>query len=178
MSDFAASSLRYSYVMRNIVLIAHNLRSCHNVGSLLRTAEGLGVSEVILSGYTPFPMLADDPRLPHAAAKIDKQIHKTALGAEASQKWRRVEKIEEVLQELKVKGFTIAAIEQDKTAIALPDFATPDNLVLLVGREVEGIESDILAQVNAILEIPMFGNKESFNVVQAAAMALYHCRFR
>jgi len=164
--------------MRNIVLIAHNLRSCHNVGSLLRTAEGLGVSEVILSGYTPFPGLVDDPRLPHLATKIDKQIHKTALGAETQQKWRHEEDVMAVLADLRRNGFTLAAIEQAATALPLPDFEPPQKIVLLVGREVEGVEPEILKQMNKILEIPMFGRKESFNVVQAAAMALYHCRFK
>lgn len=178
MSDFAARKIAYSYSMRNIVLIAHNLRSCHNVGSLLRTAEGLGVSEVILSGYTPFPRLMDDPRLPHVAEKIDKQIHKTALGAETLQTWRHVENIDDALEELNKAGFALAAVEQAKDSIKLPDFAVPDKIALLVGREVEGVEPEILAQMDRVLEIPMFGRKESFNVVQAAAMALYRCRFR
>jgi tRNA G18 (ribose-2'-O)-methylase SpoU len=164
--------------MRNIVLIAHNLRSCHNVGSLLRTAEGLGVSEVILSGYTPFPQLADDPRLPHLALKIDKQIHKTALGAETQQKWRQRENIEEILEELRSQGFALAAIEQAEKSTRLPGFEVPEKIALLVGREVEGVEPGVLKQMDTILEIPMFGHKESFNVVQAAAMGLYHCRFR
>ena len=66
--------------MRDIILIAHNLRSCHNVGSLLRTAEGLGVQTVYLTGYTPYPLELGDTRLPHIATKLHKQIDKTALG--------------------------------------------------------------------------------------------------
>lgn len=170
--------LCYTAGMRKTVLIAHNLRSCHNVGSLLRTAEGLGVFEVILSGYTPFPALARDPRLPHESAKIDKQIRKTALGAERSQKWRHIENIENVLEELRAEGFTLAAIEQAENSIPLPGFAPPDKIALVVGREVEGVELDILARMDTVLEIPMFGTKESYNVVQAAAMSLYHCRFK
>lgn len=148
------------------------------MGSLLRTAEGLGATEVILTGYTPFPKLVDDPRLPHLAIKIDKQIHKTALGAEVTQKWRRVENIEEALSKLRAQGFTLAAIEQSENSIKLPDFAPPEKIALLVGREVEGVEPEVLASMDAVLEIPMYGHKESFNVVQAAAMALYHCRFK
>lgn len=165
--------------MRNIILIGHNLRSCHNVGSLLRTAEGLGVTEVILSGYTPFPLRDDGPdgRLPHEARKLHKQIQKTALGAENSQAWRHEADIATVLQDLKSKGYTLAAIEQDDTSVKLNEFEAPDKIALLMGREVEGIEPEVLEQMDVILEIPMFGSKESFNVVQAAAMALYHCRF-
>jgi len=163
--------------MKQIVLIAHNLRSCHNVGSLLRTAEGLGIKEVIFSGYTPFPLLANDPRLPHEARKIAKQIHKTALGAEDMVAWRHIDNILEVIAELQRAGYRIVAIEQAHDALTLPDFRTPDKIALLVGREVEGVEPEVLAACDQIVEIPMFGRKESFNVVQAAAMALYHCRF-
>ncbi len=162
---------------RQIILIAHNLRSCHNVGSLLRTAEGLGVAEVILSGYTPYPLLPDESRMPHLSAKIHKQIQKTALGAESQIAWRHEQDIDTVLQQLCTSGWQLTAIEQSPASTALPDFKPPDKLVLVVGREVEGIEPEILEQMDHILEIPMFGQKESFNVVQAAAMGLYHCRF-
>lgn len=164
--------------MRPLILIAHNLRSCHNVGSLLRTAEGLGVQEVILSGYTPYPMLAkNDPRLPHLALKIDKQIHKTALDAERQVKWRRTDDVFALIDQLKKDDFTIAAIEQSPSSVKLRDYKPDTKIALLVGREVEGVEPEVLAACDKIIEIPMFGNKESFNVVQAAAMGLYHCRF-
>ena len=61
---------------------------------------------------------------------------------------------------------------------ALGHFEVPQKIALLMGREVEGVEPEVLAQCDGALEIPMFGKKESFNVVQAAAMALYHCRFK
>lgn len=163
--------------MRDIVLIAHNLRSCHNVGSLLRTAEGLGVREVLLTGYTPFPMRAGDTRLPHLATKIHRQIQKTALGAEASQPWRHIDDISDAIATLRSQGYTIVAIEQVPNALLLPDFHPPNKIALIVGREVEGVETEVLALSDHILEIPMFGKKESFNVAQAAAMTLYHVRF-
>ena len=163
--------------MRKIVLIAHNLRSCHNVGSLLRTAEGLGVERVYLTGYTPYSATSDDERLPHLAAKITRQIQKTALGAEEMVGWEHRENIDEVLRELKQDSYAVVAVEQTAQSVELPKFVPPDKLALLVGREVEGVEPEVLAQTDAAVEIPMFGRKESFNVVQATAMALYHCRF-
>lgn len=164
--------------MRDITLIAHDMRSCHNVGSLLRTAEGLGVTKVFLTGYTPFPLgQANDTRLPHISAKLAKQIHKTALDAENHVDWQHAENIEPVLAQLRHDGFTIMAIEQTDTSISLPTFKPPEKIAILMGREVEGVEPEILAQCDGTLEIPMFGQKESFNVVQAAAMALYQCRF-
>src|SRR6476659_10083479 len=98
--------------MRDIMLIAHNLRSCHNVGSLLRTAEGLGVRKVILSGYTPHPMHANDRRLPHEAEKITRQIHKTALGAENFIPWEYHHDLLPVIASLQKKGYAVAAVEQ------------------------------------------------------------------
>jgi len=164
--------------MINIVLIAHNLRSAHNVGSLLRTADGLGVQKVFLTGYTPYPLVASsDDRLPHLAAKTNQQIAKTALGAETTVDWEYLADIKGLLKDLKRQGLTIAALEQSPESLALPSYKPPKTIALLVGREVEGIELDILADCDIVLEIPMFGQKESFNVVQAAAMALYHFRF-
>ena len=164
--------------MTELILIAHNLRSTHNVGSLLRTAEGLGVTEVILSGYTPYPLLATEDRLPHLAHKIDHQITKTALGAENTQVWSQSADIMVTIAKLRADGYGIAAIEQAERSIPLPNYIAPPKLVLLVGREVEGIEPEVLALCDHVLEIPMFGQKESFNVVQAAAMALYQITFQ
>ncbi len=163
--------------MSQLVLIAHNLRSTHNVGSLLRTAEGLGVSKVWLTGYTPYPPHESDERLPHLQRKTATQITKTALGTEELVAWQHASAVEPVLDELKSQGFVIAALEQAPKAVLLPDFQPPDKLALIVGREVEGVEPELLRRCDVIIEIPMQGRKESFNVVQAAAMALYHFRF-
>ncbi len=162
---------------RKIIIVAHNLRSAHNVGSLLRTCEGLGVSEVIFSGYTPYPSKANDPRLPHLARKLDKQIDKTALGAQKFQKWQTQADINTVLQNLSARGYTVCALEQSKKSIRLEEFKAPDKVALIIGSEVGGIDEEVLSSVKYILEIPMLGKKESFNVVQAAAMALYSFRF-
>jgi 23S rRNA (guanosine2251-2'-O)-methyltransferase len=153
------------------------MRSTHNVGSLLRTADGLGVQKVYFTGYTPFPAKDNDPRLPHEAAKITKQIQKTALGAEKTVDWQPDPDINELINHLRKEGFVVAALEQTSEAKQLPDYHPPTKLAIITGREVEGLEKEVIAVCDTTLEIPMFGQKESFNVVQAAAIALYHCRF-
>ena len=163
--------------MRNIALIAHNLRSCHNVGSLLRTADGLGVCTVYLTGYTPYPLRENDTRLPHIATKVHKQIQKTALGAESTGRWTHSDDVLSVIHQLKSEGFTVCALEQDGFAVDITTWKPPTNVALVVGRETEGIEPEVLAACDTVLEIPMLGKKESFNVTQATAMALYHCAF-
>ena len=161
---------------RSLVLIAHNLRSCHNIGSLLRTAEGLGVDNVYLTGYTPYPIFKGDKRLPHIANKVHRQISKTALGAEDHINWRQCEDIAQVLKELKSKGYQIVSLEQSE-ASNITKWKVPVKVALIVGRETQGIETEVLKMSDNIVEIPMAGKKESFNVVQAAAMALFYCKF-
>jgi tRNA G18 (ribose-2'-O)-methylase SpoU len=163
--------------MSSIVIIAHNLRSCHNVGSLLRTAEGLGIDCVYLTGYTPYPVLIKDSRLPHLAQKIERQIAKTALGAEKTQPWKQNSSVEEVVRRLRSKDYEIIALEQTANSVSLPEYRPGDKVAVILGREVEGIEPEVLILTDKAVEIPMFGQKESFNVVQAAAMTMYHCRF-
>lgn len=162
---------------RELYVIAHNLRSAHNVGSLLRTAEGLGVRTVFLTGYTPYPKLMADSRLPHLADKIDARIRKTALGAESLQAFEYHESLEDVLNSLESQSITVAALELTHDAVSLPTYQPPGKIALLLGSEVEGIDKSLLERVPLHLNIPMYGKKESFNVVQAAAMALYGLRF-
>lgn len=161
-----------------MILICHDIRSTHNVGSLLRTAEGLGVEKVYLTGYTPYPELPQDDRLPHLAATIAARIHKTALDAEHLITWEHHERVEPVLAGLQREGYQLVALEQSPKSIKLADFIPGERVALLIGREVEGIASTLLERVDAVVEIPMLGHKESFNVVQATAMALYRFRFQ
>ncbi|MCA9344626.1 TrmH family RNA methyltransferase [Candidatus Saccharibacteria bacterium] len=162
--------------MHRIIVIAHNIRSAHNVGSLLRTAEGLGINEVVLSGYSPYPRIENDHRLPHIAERITKRIHKTALGAENSASWRYQENVETIIADLKSKKYAILGLEQAPNSKLLPEVTITANqqIALLLGSEVDGIESNLLSLCDEIIEIPMEGKKESFNVVEAATMAMYH----
>jgi len=160
--------------MRNIILIAHDIRSTHNVGSLLRTAECFGVKHTYFTGYTPYPTVEHDERLPHISAKLTAQIHKTALGAESMTSWSHYESIADLLLSLRTEGYTLAALEQTTASTILPAYLPPQKLALMIGREVEGIDPDLLARCDIALEIPQFGQKESLNVIQATAIALYH----
>lgn len=157
--------------MPEIIVIAHNIRSTHNVGSLFRTAEGFGISKIILSGYSPYPLLANDSRLPHIANKLTAQIHKTALGAETMVPFEHQEVLD--LDTIKHNGFTIVALEQDERSVMLNDYIPPAKIALLLGEEVSGIAEEWRNQSDAFVEIPMQGKKESFNVSVAAGIALY-----
>lgn len=157
--------------MPEIVLLLHNIRSTHNVGSIFRTAEGFGVQKIILSGYTPYPSLPGDTRLPHIHQKLTAQIHKTALGAEQMVPFEYRETLD--LDALQQAGYRIVALEQSTRSVLLNSYTPPHKIALLLGEEVHGITPEILAKCNDIIEIPMQGKKESFNVSVAGAIALY-----
>jgi len=157
--------------MPEIIVIAHNIRSTYNIGSIFRTCEGFGVSKIIISGYSPYPKLPNDTRLPHIESKLTAQIHKTALGAETIVPFEYQEKPE--LNSLKEQGFTIVGLEQDERSISIKKYIVPSKIALLLGEEVKGITDDLRDQCDDLIEIPMVGQKESFNVSVATGIALY-----
>ena len=153
---------------REIILIAHDIRSAHNVGAFLRTADGAGVEKVYLTGYTPAPS-----NKKHFLSPAEKQIRKTALGAEQTTSWEKREDVLLLLAELKTEGFFICALEQDEKSIPYDQELPSEKIALLVGNEVEGVPQSLLALSDVILEIPMHGSKNSLNVSVATGIALY-----
>lgn len=157
--------------MPEIIVIAHNIRSTHNVGAIFRTCEGFGVSRLILSGYTPYPTTENDPRLPHIRQKLTLQIHKTALDAEELVPFEYQETPD--ISKLKADGFTIIGLEQDMRSVHLNEYVPPERFALWLGEEVEGMKSSERDLCDVLVEIPMHGKKESFNVSVATGIALY-----
>ncbi len=158
-------------------MIAHNIRSTFNIGSIFRTCDGLGVKKLYLTGYSPYPNKTDDDRLPHIANRLHKQINKTALGAEDSVSWEYTESPESIINNLKSDGYKILALEQDTESTKLNDFIPTNKIALVLGEEINGINSKLLNLCDEIIEIPMQGTKESFNVSVACAIALYTLKF-
>ena len=161
-----------------MILVLDNIRSTYNVGAILRTAEGFGVDKVILSGYTP--RVHDKALLPHLRAKLDKEIHKTALGAEDMLEIYSSDDIIFDLKELQKQGWQIVGLENNIDTPKLVKLNSSevkgklsDKVVLILGEEVKGIDHSLHDIINLFVEIPMKGQKESFNVSVAAGIALY-----
>ena len=165
--------------MPKITLLLHNIRSTHNVGAIFRTAEGFRVQQIILSGYTPYPKTTNDPRLPHIADKLTSQIHKTALGAEYMVSFKYYETLDEWLSlNNDTTKLPIVGLEQSDRSVMLPNFTPPEEFALLLGEEVHGIENQYLSSCDHLIEIPMHGQKESFNVSVATGIALYGLNYK
>lgn len=163
--------------MRDIIIIAHNIRSSYNVGSVLRTADGLAVSKVYFTGYTPYPKVKNDQRLPHQSAKASAQIAKTALGAEQLIDIEHASDITKLVKLLKRNGYTVCALEQSSNATILEHYKPSKKVALVIGSEIGGLDLEVQDLADDIIEIPMLGKKESFNVAVAAAITLYYLRY-
>lgn len=153
--------------MRECVLVVHNIRSAHNVGSMFRTADGAGVSRIILSGYTPGPT---DPR-----GKERPPFIKVSLGAEKIVPYTHSKTLSGALKKLKKDGYTVVALEQCERSQPLFTYspAVEEKLAIVMGNEVRGIAKQSLKHADHVLYIPMQGKKESLNVGVAAGIALF-----
>lgn len=147
------------------ILILENLRSVENVGSIFRTGDALGISQIILVGTTPCPL--------DRFGRKRKDLAKVSLGAEESVLWRYEKEIIPVLKELKDEGYRIISLEQDPRSVPIEEMNVSQKTALIVGNEVSGISKETLEMSHQIAEIKMFGEKESLNVSVATGIALY-----
>jgi tRNA G18 (ribose-2'-O)-methylase SpoU len=155
---------------RKLYVIVHNVRSALNVGAIFRTADGLGVGKIYLTGYTPAPYRENEAPYPTEAQK---KLSKTALGAEKFVLWEKTADIFSLIADLKKQGFQIVSLELTPESADIGKFRPVFPCALIVGTETIGIEENILKLSDAIIKIPMRGRKESLNVAVAAGIAMY-----
>lgn len=146
-----------------ILIIADNLRSVFNVGSLFRVAECLAVKKVLLCGITP------TPNHPNMA--------KTALGTCERMAWQHYENTTDALQQVKASGYRIYALETAEPSQSVFECKYQLPMALVVGNEALGIDPIVLAQCDEIIYLPVLGWKNSLNVSVAASVALYQIIF-
>jgi len=143
-------------------LILDNLRSSFNIGSIFRTAECLGISEILLCGYSATP---ENPK-----------VRKTAMGTEKKVKWQHFEKVEQAIDFCKNKNISVYALETASNAKKISEINFPNPLAVILGNEALGISKEILKSVDEVVQIPLAGWKNSLNVGVAAAICSYEIR--
>lgn len=146
-----------------LIILAHNIRSAYNVGSIFRTADGAGVSKIILSGYSAHP--------PHPG------VTKVALGAEQTVPWESVSQPGPWLKKMRLAGATIIVLEQTSKSKNIFLYKPQGTTVLIIGNEVRGVSPALLKLADVHLEIPMVGKKESLNVATAFGIGVYQLIF-
>jgi len=150
---------------KKVYVLLHNIRSTHNVGSIFRTADALGVTKIFLSGYTPTPL--------DKFGRARKDVAKVALGAEKTLEWEYAENPKKILEKLKKETYQIVALEQSQGSVDYKKVKIKYPVVFVVGNEVDGISADILSLCDTVAEIPMRGAKESLNVSVAFGVGLF-----
>ena len=151
-------------VRGNFLALLDNIRSAWNVGSIFRTADGFGISKLFLCGITPTPE--------------NEAMRKTSLGAEETVTWEYSQNALETAKKIKSGGYTLIALEQDERAKPIEESHSllPQKAVLIVGNEIAGVDPELLDLCDHIVHIPMYGQKHSFNVEVAFAIAIYALR--
>ena len=142
-----------------IVIVLDNIRSLSNVGAVFRTADAFRIGEIFLCGITACP--------PH------REIHKTALGADETVKWRYFPTTSEACKELKSMGYKIFAVEQIEDSVMLQNFNFQPNSAFVMGNEVEGVDEAVLPFCDGALEIPQQGTKHSLNVSVCSGIVMW-----
>lgn len=142
-----------------IIIVLDNVRSLSNVGAFFRTADAFRIGELFLCGITACP--------PH------REIHKTALGADETVKWRYFDTTEAACQTLKAEGYKIFAIEQVEGSVSLEDFRFEPQTAYILGNEVEGVSEEALPYCDSAIELPQAGTKHSINVSVCAGIIMW-----
>ena len=144
-----------------VVIILDNIRSQNNVGSVFRTSDAFRIEKIYLCGITSTPE--------------NREVHKTALGAEDAVEWEYVKETRDVVEKLKTEGYRIFSIEQAENTTSLEDLSIGLNgkYALVFGNEVKGVQQDIIDRSHACVEIPQFGTKHSFNISVTVGIVLW-----
>lgn len=153
-----------------MVVILHNIRSTHNVGSIFRTADAAGCEKIYLCGITPAPR--------DRFGRVNEKIIKVALGAEKFLLWEKVGETVKLLDKIKKDGYKILAVEQSRRSVPYQKIKLSKKdlakTALVVGNEIKGLPFAILRRADKILEIPMRGRKESLNVAVAFGIVIFN----
>ena len=151
---------------KKVSIILHNIRSTHNVGSIFRTGDAVGVSKIYLTGYCPTPK--------DRFGRQRKDFEKVSLGAEKTVFWKKEKNVSALIKKLRKEGDIIVAVEQGNGSKDYRKFKLTKNTTFIFGNEVRGISKQIQSVCDEKIEIPMSGKKESLNVSVTVAIILFH----
>lgn len=144
-----------------VVAVLDNVRSAGNVGAFFRTSDAFGIGGLALCGITATPP--------------QKEIHKTALGAELTVGWQHYPSTLDAVEALRAEGYRVWAVEQVAGSVSLGEF-TPESgekYALVFGNEVDGVAQEVVDVCDGAIEIPQVGTKHSLNVAVTGGVVLW-----
>lgn len=144
-----------------VYIIADNVIDTYNIGSIFRLADSVAATKVFLCGVSETPP--------------NTRIKKASINTTEWVEWEYFEKTEDAIVSLRkaVPQVKIVAVEQDRCSVPYTkaDYAFP--LCLMVSNETSGATQEVLALVDTIVEIPMWGVNKSLNVMVSLAIVLF-----
>lgn len=145
-------------VQGNIVLALDGISDPANLGSMIRTAEAFGVTDVVCSDTT-----------------VDLYSTKVLRGAMGSSFRIHLHRgnLKERLLSLKKEGYRIYVTGLSETSILLHQTDFSEKCVVVIGNEGNGVTDEIFALADQTILIPMAGQNESLNAAAAAAVVLW-----
>jgi tRNA G18 (ribose-2'-O)-methylase SpoU len=142
-----------------MIVILDNIRSAYNVGSIFRTADGVGAQKLFLCGIT--------------APAYHPKVQKTALGSTEFITSKYFKNTADAIEEAKEEGYKIYGVELTLRARDYRQVRFASKTALVLGNEVDGISEEILKLCDNEVMIPMRGKKQSLNVASSAAVIMY-----
>lgn len=147
----------------DLVVLCDNIKSANNFGNIIRTSECLGFSAIHSSGITAPPN--------------SQKVFKTSMGAELFIDWVYHKSTQDGINHLKSLGYMIICLETidnppplSKVREVLKQEA---KIAVVLGNETNGLPKDILEQSDIIAALPVYGAKNSLNVVNAFSAFMY-----
>ncbi|GIX00702.1 MAG: hypothetical protein KatS3mg111_4034 [Pirellulaceae bacterium] len=143
---------------RPLILAVSPMRSGVNLSRLVRLAGCAGITRMLYNG----------------PQRIDAKIARDAIDVVRVDRRRS---LAPPIQELRDQGYRCVGLEQTTNSTCLYEYRYERRTVLLIGSEREGLTDKLLRLVDDTVEIPVYGQPASYNVVTATAMAVYeYCR--
>ncbi len=143
------------------ILVLNEVQDHHNLGALLRSAEGAGVHGVIIGK--------------HRCAQLSSVVSKVSAGADSRLKIARVTNIADTITMLKEKGLFVVGSDSDGET-PYYDFKTGGATAVVLGGEEKGLGSRVKKSCDVILRIPLSGKISSLNVGVAGGILLFHLK--
>jgi tRNA (guanosine-2'-O-)-methyltransferase len=146
---------------KDVVVIMENIQYARNVAAFFRTADGLGIKKLYLTGISRKP-------------PFGKSLKKASRHKEKRVNWEYIENTSLVIDKLKEEGYKIIALEITDEPQKYHNYEYPQKVALIAGSEVFGVKPDTLKQCDDSVFIPMYGKGRSLNVHIASAIVLSH----
>ncbi len=144
------------------LLLLDHIQDPQNLGSLLRTAEAVGVHAVVIPG--------------RRAAGVTPAAVRASAGAAEHVRVAQVGNLVQAMSHLKEEGIWLAGLEALPTAQLYTEADLTGSLGLVVGSEGRGLARLIRERCDFLIRLPMQGQVESLNAAVAGSIALYEAR--